>query len=117
VAADTMETVLADMRSDAAALRRNGDARGADLLERWAARWADATEDHRVFVSEAEALLTGVSRAALLRNFDGWAARGDARHVGRTREYRRSVLPARTPASVAREAGRQGIRPPSSEAA
>jgi len=113
--ADTIETVLADMHSDAAALQRNGDARGAQLLADWAARWADATEDVRVFVSEADALLTGVSRAYLARNRDGWAARGDAQRDGRTWRYRRSVLPARTPASIAREAGRQGVRPPSAQ--
>lgn len=110
--ADTIETALADLRSDAAAARRLGDARTADLLDRWAARWADVTEDHRAFVPESDALLAGVSRAWLVRNFDGWAKRGDAKKVGRVRWYRRHLLPAHTPASIAREAGRQGVRPP-----
>lgn len=100
------------MRSDAAALRRNGDARGAQLLDDWARRWDAATEDHRVFVSETDALLAGTTRAYLARNRAGWATRGDARVVKRQWYYRRSVLPAPTPASIAREAGRQGLRPP-----
>ena len=103
--------VLADVRGEAAVLRRRGSAAMADALEDVAEKVATAAEDYLRFVPEAEARLRGAKLAFLRRNFPTWEQDGHARKVHGTREYRAIMLPRVTPTSIAREAGRRGERP------
>lgn len=103
--------VLADVRGEAALLRRRGVTQLAELAEDIAKKVSDAAEDYLKFVTESEALLRGAKLAYLRRNFATWEADGHARRVKGVREYRAIMLPRVTPSSIAREAGRRGERP------
>lgn len=108
---EQLDTVIADMRSDAQVLRRNKDERTASILEAWAKRVADASEDFRVFLGEADAMLRAGLRKpdALRRQFAGWATQGHAYTDARGRRfYRKLIVPQRANVRAAREAGRRG---------
>lgn len=109
---EDLAQVLADARGEAAVLRRRGHSHEADAIEDLCDRVARAAEDFLKFVPESDALLRGCTRAYLRRNFPGWEADGNARKVNGRREYRSVMLPRAVPASVAREAGLRGERPP-----
>ena len=103
--------VLADMRGEAALLRKRGAVPLADALEEFATAVSAAAEDYLTFVTEKDALLRGAKLAFLRRNFPTWEQDGHARKVHGVREYRAIMLPRVTPASIAREAARRGERP------
>lgn len=108
-----LDQVLADMRGEAAVLRRAGHREQADAYERFAALVADATEDYRTFLTEPQAALrSGKSRDWLRARFAGWLADGNARegHRRGEREYRQVVIPRRANLEAAREAGRRAGR-------
>lgn len=107
---DDLAQVIADARGEAAVLRRRGAVAMADALDEFADRASAAAEDYLTFVTEPQALLRGAKLAFLRRNFATWAEDGHARKVKGVREYRALMLPRVTPASVAREAGRRGVR-------
>ena len=102
--------VIANAREEAELLKRRGYTQHASSLEDFAEQAATAAEDYLKFVSEADALLRGASRAFLRRNFPIWEQDGHAKTEGRVRYYRAIMLPRVTPASIAREAGRRGER-------
>jgi hypothetical protein len=103
-----LEQVLADARGDAAVLRRAGNAGQAEYIEQLCDRVADATEEYRRFVSEADACLRSSKTSAWFRSqFPRWQADGNAELRGRTRYYRLLIVPKRADLDAARSAGRQ----------
>lgn len=107
-----LETVIADWRSDAATLRRHGDARQADLLERCADEAAAAAEDWLLWLSEGEAALRAGRSVAWIRGrFEQLRREGHARQTGRaTRIYRACAIPRRANTITAAERGRDAAR-------
>lgn len=65
--AETLEQVLADMRGDAAVLRRHGDERVAVSLERFATRAAAAADEFLTFIPETDAQLRSGHAVSWLR--------------------------------------------------
>lgn len=106
----TLETVLTAWLEDAFTLSRYGFEREASLIGRLVADVEEAAEDYLRFVPESAALLGGAKRAFLQRHLAEWLEDGHAKVVGDERHYRALVLPRSAPASIAREAGRQGVR-------
>lgn len=105
-----LEQVIADRREDAAALRRNGFVREADLLESFAADVTRAAESWMRWLSEDEAVLRSDHRASWFRaRFAAWEEEGLARkgHQGR-REYRFVIVPRRANVDAVRELARRG---------
>lgn len=112
MAVPTLEQVLADEREAANILRREGYVQEADNRLRLLTRVATAAEDYLRFLPEPEAMLRAKkSRAWLRRQFAVWSAGGHAKIDHGVRYYRVLILPVHAPASIAREAGRQGVRP------
>lgn len=107
---ETIDTVIADMRSDAQSLRRNRDERTADVLEAWAKRVEGASEEVRVFLSEDKAMLRAGLRKpdALRRRYPEWERDGHAYTERGRRYYRMLVVPTRAKVRAARAAGRRG---------
>lgn len=106
-----LDTLLADMRGEAALLRRAGHGGQATYLEALADQWAQATEEYRRWLSEEDAMLrSGRSRVWLRAQFPGWARLGHARLAGRRRQYRGIIVPVRAKTLEARDAGRQAGR-------
>jgi hypothetical protein len=101
--------VIADMRGDAAVLRRAGHGDHATYIEQRAADVERAAEDYLVFLSEPDARLrSGWSAQRLRRHFPDWRDEGNAEMRGRTRYFRALVIPRRPDLAAAREAGRRG---------
>ena len=101
-----LETVIADWRSDAQVLRRQGHVHDAELIERLCADVERGAEDYLTWLPETQAVLqSGHAVAWLRRRFAEWAAQGYARKVGRQREYRALVIPRRTQLELAYRAG------------
>lgn len=98
--------ILADLRSDAAVLRRSGHKSEADMCERIASDVAGAAEEWITFLSEADAIIrSGRSKGWLRGRFAEWERDGHARLVGKVRQYRQAIIPRRYSLSDAREAG------------
>ncbi len=111
MSARDLAAVLADLRGDAAVLRRSGDERIAKVLEATADAVASAAEDFLLWLSETDAMVrTGRSRDWLRGRFPGWEADGHARLAGRDRQYRAVILPRRASLVQAHEAGRNAAR-------
>lgn len=101
-----LEQVIADWRGDAAVLRRNGQPRLAEILERCADEATVGAERYLVWLTEAEARLRSKkSRAWLRERFPAWQEQGDARKVGNIREYRMVVIPYLPSIEQARQQG------------
>lgn len=105
---ESLEQVLADMRGDAAVLRRARDARLADVLDEWATRISRASEDYLRWLSEGDAVLrSGRSARHWRAHFAELEALGHAELRGRVRYYRALVIPQRANLEAARAAGRR----------
>ena len=106
-----LEQVLADWRGDAQVLRRRGDARLAQQLERCANEAAAAAEDYIRWLTEDDACLrSGWSLRRLSSHFPAWERQGHARRDGRRRLYRMLIVPQRANTPAALEAGRRAAR-------
>ena len=106
-----LEQVLADWRGDAQVLRRRGDARLAEQLERCADEAAAAAEDYIRWLTEDHACLrSGWSIRRLCVQFPTWERQGHARRDGKRRLYRMLIVPQRANAPAALEAGRRAAR-------
>lgn len=106
-----LETVLADWRSDAQVLRRQGHEREAEQIERLCADVAREAEEYLRWLPEDDALIrSGRGRDWLRRQFAEWERQGHARRDGRRRYYRMLLIPQRADTLSAREAGRQAAR-------
>ena len=105
---ETLEDVMAAMRSDALILRRYGNAEAAEQLEQYSTRVEAASGDFMAWLSEGEARLrSGLSVAWLRKYFPEWEKIGLAKRVCRDRHYRALVIPPRVDIESAREAGRR----------
>lgn len=107
-----LSEVIADMRGDAAVLRRLGDRDRAGAIEEYADKVAESARDFLWWLSEKEAeLRSGRSVRWLRSRYAEWAATGNARRDARNeRHYRALVIPQRVHKSAAREAGREAAR-------
>jgi hypothetical protein len=102
----TLETVIADWRSDANALERQHKTTEANELRLKADEVEKAGEDFIVFLGETEAVLwSGHSKEWLRSRFPGWERLGHAKlrdHGKKDRMYRRCILPRRADLAAAR---------------
>ena len=102
----TLETVLADYRSDADALERTQSASTAKLIRQMCDDVEKAAEDFIVFLGETEAILwSGYAKPWLRSRFPAWERLGHAKlrdHGKRDRMYRRCILPRRADLAAAR---------------
>lgn len=100
--------VLGHWRADAKVLRRAGHTREAEQIETFAAEVERAAEEYLRWLSEADAVMRSGRRVAWLRaHFAEWQRAGNARQIGRRREYRAVVVPQGADTISAREAGRR----------
>lgn len=103
--------VLADLRGEAAVLRRQGHNRQAATIEDVCDKVQDAAPDYLTWLSEDDAMLrSGRSRAYLRVRFPEYEANGMARRDGRRRRYRACIIPRRANLDAARAAGREAAR-------
>jgi hypothetical protein len=87
-------------------LRRRGDTRLAEQLDRCADEAAAAAEDYIRWLTEDKARLrSGWSRARLRAHYAAWERQGHARRDGKRRLYRLLIVPQRANLLAAREAG------------
>jgi hypothetical protein len=102
----TLETVLADYRSDADALDRTQSTSSAKLLRQICDEVEKSAEDFLVFLPEKEAALwSGYAKDWLRKRFPSWARLGHAKHREhgkKDRLYRRCILPRRADLAAAR---------------
>jgi hypothetical protein len=104
----TLETVLADAREDAQALRRHGHKHDAELIEALCDKVQAAAYEYLNWLTEGEAKLrSGHSSEYLRARFPQWLEQGLARWDGKKRQYRAVVVPQRGNREAAREAGRR----------
>ena len=109
--ADTLEQVLADLRGEAAVLRKHGDARVADVMDALTDRVKTAAEDYITWLEEDDAMLRSAHQRRWFRNqFPTWAAEGNAKKEAGRYYYRMCVIPQRANLSAARAAGRDAGR-------
>jgi hypothetical protein len=102
-----LESVLSEYRADAQVLRRYGDTRVADAIDRVCKDVAVAAEDFMRFISEADAMMRSGRGVDFLRaRFPAWERDGNARYERRQRYYRQVVVEHRLDLEAAREAGR-----------
>jgi hypothetical protein len=100
-------TVVEVWKSDAAVLRRNGEARLAAVLERCAAEAEASATDWITWLSEADVVLRSGCTAKWIRHRrEGWLRDGHARRTNRVWEYRAAVIPRRANVSRAADEGR-----------
>lgn len=107
-----LQTVLDRWRADAAVLRRNGEARLAEALDRCAAEATTASEEWLTWLSEPQAELRSGHAAKWFRaRREAWRREGHARECRRGRwEYRAAIVPTRANVAAAAEAGRSAAR-------
>lgn len=107
-----LDTVLARWRTDAAALRRNGEPAKAAVLERCAEETETAAAEWLTWLSEEEAAIrSGRSVTWLRARYRDWQPQGHARQVGRAvRIYRAAVVPRRLALVRAADMGREAAR-------
>lgn len=113
--AEELETVLADMASDADALERTGNLKQAEYLRGSIARLRAAAEGWLIWLSEPDALIRSGFQLDWLRGrFEALRREGHARMVGRNRQYRMCAIPRKanvvTAARRGREAAREAMR-------
>lgn len=104
--------VIADWRGDAAVLRRRGDARVAEALERCAEDAAAAAEEWLLWLSEGEAAMrAGHSEEWMRGRFEQMRREGHAKLIRRgVRQYRACAVPRRANVVTASERGRTAAR-------
>jgi hypothetical protein len=105
-----LDAVLAQEEADAAALRRKGDLRAAEIVEAVVARVRASAEDWLTWLDEPDAALrSGRAPAWHRARFAAWERQGHARfgrvNGRRVRQYRRAIVPMRAAvATLEREA-------------
>ena len=107
---DTLETVLADAREQAAILRHHGHAAQAKSVEGVADKVAASMLPYLTTLFEKEAMLRSGRGVDFFRaRFPEWEARGLAMLDARGRRiYRELIVPVRPQNEVARLAGERG---------
>lgn len=105
---ESLDEVLADERGQAQVLRHNGHGHDAMLIERICDRVANASEEYRRFLTEAEAELRSARSVEWIRGRRAeWEAQGHAKKENGRWYYRMLVIPQRANLSAIREEGRQ----------
>lgn len=108
---EDLETVLADMTSDADALERTGNVKQADYLRASVARLRKAAEEWLTWLSEPEASIrSGFNTAWLRGRFETLRREGHARLAGRSRQYRQCAIPRKANTVSAANKGRAAAR-------
>jgi hypothetical protein len=103
-----LEETLAHWTDLSLALHETGHTRDAELIKRFCAEVASATEEYRRWLSEPEAILrSGRTRNWLRFQFTSWEAAGHARRDGKQRHYRMIVVPTRGAAQKPFEEGQR----------
>lgn len=98
-----LEQVLADVREEAALLRRHGHKVQADSMESVCDRVRDCMAPYLDWLTEEEAMARSGRSAAWLRGqLPEWEGIGMARQEGRRRWYRRVIVPRRPNLEAAR---------------
>lgn len=106
-----LEQVIADVRGEAAVLRKNRAAFSVDRIELLCEQIEAATEEWRVFLSEKDAAIRcGYGDGWLRARFETWRREGHARMVGRARQYRACVVPRRANTVSAAARGRDAAK-------
>ena len=107
-----LQTVLDQWVADAKVLRRNGEVRLADTLDRCAAEVTAAAEEWLTWLTDAEAELRSGYRVAFFKaRREEWRRQGHARQVARFKwEYRAAVIPRRANVMRAADEGREAAR-------
>lgn len=105
----TLEQILADAREEAQVLRANGAGFAVERVERLLDDVAGQTEDARVFLSEAQAMLkSGLAERTMRLRFRWLKECGLARYGAKhRREYRADAVPQRVDVQAQYEAGRK----------
>lgn len=112
-----LDQVIADARGELPVLRKHGQGVLADAIEVILQEVADASEDYRRFVSEADAILrSGHKEPWFRQRFAEWERQGHARRERGQRYYRLLIVPRRARLSASREAGRRAARRQGDEA-
>lgn len=90
-----LNEIIANAREQANVLRLTGNAGQAEYVDQLVTQIADATEEVRKWISEADAhLRSGWSMRTLRRRFQEWLVTGHARQNARKeREYRLDIIP------------------------
>lgn len=100
----TLERVLTTAKDDAAALRRRGDARTAQVLDDLCGAVAEAAADWLAWLSESEATLRSGKSVDYFRDRRiQWEIDGLAKKEGRRWFYRRCIVPRSRLSSVQRK--------------
>lgn len=106
--ATTLEQVLADLRGEAAVLRKHKDSRVAEVIDDIVDRVKDAAEDYITWLEEDDAMLrSNHQRRWFRQQYPTWEAEGNAKRENGRYYYRMCVVPQRANASAAYAAGRQ----------
>lgn len=108
---ETLEEVLADVRGELPVLRKNRATMPPDRVEEFLTRLEEATEEFRLFISEADAALRSGHSADWLRaRFPQWERQGHAKMIRGKRHYRTLIVPPRAKTARAYDAGRAAAR-------
>lgn len=106
-----LEQLLADWRSDAQALRRQGIVERADWLDQRADEVKASAIPWLTWLSEKEAMLkSGLTQKWFRIRFSGWLDVGLARWDGKNRQFRDCVVPQRKHRSAVREDAKREAR-------
>lgn len=107
-----LQSVIDRWASDAVVLRRNGETRLADTLERCVREATGAAEEWLTWLSEADAALrSGHGKTFFRARREEWRRQGHARQVARFKwEFRAAVIPRRANVMRAAEEGREAAR-------
>ena len=103
--------VLADLRGEAAVLRKNRATFSVDRVEEFCDRVTAAAEDYLTWLSEKDAAIrSGHSEDWLRGRFEALRRDGHARLAGRARQYRACAIPRRADVINAAARGREAAR-------
>jgi hypothetical protein len=107
-----LDTIIRRWKGDAAVLRRNGESRLADALDRCADEATDAAAEWLTWLSESDAeLRSGRARGWFRARRDVWRRDGHARQIARGKwEYRAAIVPRRADLATAAAEGRAAAR-------
>lgn len=107
--AGELSQVLADWRGDAAVLRRRGDARAAELLEKCASEMAAVADEYTSWLTESQAGLRSGKRPGQVRRLAlQYLHTPHVRPEGRAYLLRACIVPRRQHLEMIREDAARG---------
>lgn len=106
-----LSQVIADAHEEAAVLERNGAAFSVERVREILRGIGKASEEYTTWLSEGDAVMrSGYSVDWLRGRFEQWKRDGNARLVGRARQYRQCTIPRRANTITAAARGREAAR-------